>query len=373
MPDAGEEREAVTLAARLRARIRREGAVSFYEWMRAALYDEREGYYRRSDRARWGRGGDYRTSPERSVLFASTFARYFAALYEQLGRPAGFDVLEAGGGAGHFACGVLQTLERDEPQIFQRVRYIFEEASEDARNRAAAMLSPFDARIEFRRPGETAAPLESGVIFSNELLDAFPVYRAVVRGGRLRELFVGADEDGAFYWLEAEPSTPRLAQYFERAGVYPCEGRVVEVNLEAGEWIEKAARLVRRGFVVTVDYGDETENLYNASERREGTLRAFSGHAFGNVLERPGEQDLTATVDWTHLKRAGERAGLRTILHERQDSFLLRAGLLDRLERETTYAGDEAEIARLRLDAREMILPGGMGEHFQVLVQEKDA
>jgi len=358
------------LAERLGERVARAGAITFRDWMAAALYDEHAGYYRRRGLARWGRAGDYRTSPERTPLFAATFARHFASLFEQLGRPRVFHVVEAGGGAGHFARGVLRTLERDAPGAFDALRYVFDEASEDARLRAARLLEPYAARVEFRRLEEFETPLGACVIFSNELLDALPVHRVRARGGRLRELYVGLEAGGGFKWVEGEPSTPRLAEHFARAGVALEEGRTAEVCLDAEEWVARAARLAQGGFVVTVDYGAEASELYGAPHRRDGTLRAFSGHAFADdVLARPGEQDITATVNWTQVREAGERAGLRTLSLERQDAFLLRAGLLEQLELEGRFAGSEAELMRLRLGAREMILPGGMASHFQVLAQ----
>ena len=179
-----------TLAERLRRRIAREGALSFRDWMEAALYDERDGYYRRRARARWGRAGDYRTSPERTPLFAATFARYFATLYEELGRPPTLHLVEAGGGAGHFAAGVLRTLERDAPALFGALRYVFDEAGEDARERAAQLLAPFAGRVEFRPIESIGEPPAFCVVFSNELLDALPVHLVRVRAepGRLSRL-----------------------------------------------------------------------------------------------------------------------------------------------------------------------------------------
>lgn len=340
--------------------------------MHAALYDERDGYYQRRGAERWGRAGDYRTSPERSVLFAATFARHFAILFDELKRPPTLHMLEAGGGAGHFAHGVLHTLRRNAPHVFQSLRYIFDESSEDSRARAATLLAPFAGRVEFRCVEELTRPLEAVIVFTNELLDAFPIHRVVKRDGELREMSVGVGEGENFVWVEQKPSTPRLAEHFARLGVTLAEGQLAEVNLDAEEWMKRAARIVGRGFVVSVDYGDEAELLFGASHRREGTLRAFRGHELtADVLREPGTQDLTTTVNWTHLRTVGESEGLETVALERLDSFLLRAGLLEQLERETAQAADEAEVASLRLDAREMILPGGMASHFQVLVQRK--
>jgi SAM-dependent MidA family methyltransferase len=340
--------------------------------MRAALYDEREGYYQRRGAERWGRAGDYRTSPERSALFAATFARHFTKLYEELGSPPVLHLLEAGGGAGHFAHGVLRTLRRDAPHVFGALRYHFDETSADSRERAAALLSEFADRIEFHHASSIERPLEAAIVFSNELLDALPVHRVIALDGSLRETYVGLDDDGGFAFVEGNLSAPCLAQHFERMGVTLTEGQVAEVNLEAGEWIARVAGVVGRGFVVTVDYGDEAENLFMAPHRRAGTLRAFRGHSFvEDLLCCPGEQDLTTTVNWTQISDEGESAGLKTVLLERLDAFLLGAGLLEQLELESAEACGEVEVMSLRLDAREMILPGGMASRFQILVQKK--
>lgn len=360
-----------SLAERLRERIKLAGAISFRDWMQAALYDEREGYYCRADLPRWGRAGDYRTSPERSPLFAATFARYFATLYEELGAPQVFWIVEAGAGAGHFAEGVLESLQRWYPHVFAATRYVFDEASEDAKRRAQLRLAPFAKRLEFRRLCEMETASIEGIIFANELLDAFPVHRVRMRDGKLFELYVRADEAGAFCWVEAEPGTSRLQEYLARPGFDLFEGQTAEINLEAEDWIARAASVLKRGYLITVDYGAEAAELYQAPQRTEGTLRAFHRHQFAeDPLARPGEQDLTTSVDWTHIRRAGEDAGLRTISFERQDQFLLRAGLLEQLERRVVEMRSEAEAAVLRSSARTLVLPGGMSESFQVLVQK---
>jgi SAM-dependent MidA family methyltransferase len=214
--------------------------------------------------------------------------------------------------------------------------------------------------------------LPVGVIFANELLDALPAHRVRWRGGRLRELCVGLDAAGQFAWVECEPTTPRLGAHFARLGVELEEGQAAEVNLAAEEWLARAASAFARGYVVLVDYGAEASQLYNPTLRPEGTLRAFQRHQLSaDALARPGEQDLTTTVNWTQMRRAAEDAGLRLAAYARQDEFLLRAGLLDQLERMSARLATEAERVALRVSTRDLILPGGMGESFQVLVWEK--
>lgn len=361
------------LGLRLRERIKREGLMTFRDWMAAALYDPADGYYQRRDLPRWGQAGDYTTSPQRSPLFAATFARYFVQLYEELGAPGSWTIIEAGAGAGHFASGVLETLRRHYPKIFAATRYVIDEQSADAIERARVRLAPFNERIEFRRLSEWSAPADAAVVFANELLDAFPVHRVIMRGGQLLEFYVGCNETSDFVWVESQPSTPCLATYFEQLGVRLAEGQVSEVNLAARDWTARAAKLFRRGFLITVDYGAEADDLHTAAaDRRAGTLRAFHRHQLtDDVLARPGEQDLTTTLDWTAIRNVGAEAGLQTILLERQDKFLLQAGLLEQLELLSAATQSEAEIAILRASARDMILPNSMSASFQILIQKK--
>jgi SAM-dependent MidA family methyltransferase len=370
-PDAEQDR-ANHFAGSLRERLRREGAISFRDWMQIALYDESGGYYARRDLKRWGRAGDYRTAPERSLLFAATFARHFASLYEELGAPKSWTIIEAGAGAGHFARGVLETLRRDYPRAFAATRYVIDEVSADGRERPGKLLTEFADHVEYRRISEIREPVNEGIVFANELLDAFPVHRVTVRDGKLLELYVGVDEAEKFVWVEREPSTLQLAAYLIRSGVELSEGQFAEINLEVEGWMKSAASVFNRGYLVLVDYGAEASELYGLAHRREGTLRAFHQHRFvDDVLARPGEQDLTTTVDWTNVRRVGEKLGLKTVSFERQDAFLLRAGLLNQLERMAAETQNETGALILRSGVRELILPGGMSESFQVLVQKR--
>ncbi len=364
--------DSAALLARLRARIEQTGPLTCRDWMDAALYDERAGYYARTDLMRWGRTGDYRTSPERSPLFAATCAHYFAQLYTELSAPEHWTIIEAGAGGGHFAAGVLDTFAHEHPDLLRATQYVIDERSTDAQARARELLAAHAGQVEFCSLFELAAPVRAGLLFANELLDALPVHRVVQRGGRLRELYVGLDRAGDFGWVEGEPSTPRLAEHFARLRVLLAEGQAAEVNLAADEWIAHAAQALERGYIILFDYGVEAAKLYDARQRPDGTLRAFHQHQLSNdVLARPGEQDLTTTVNWTQIKQAAAAAGLRTTLYSRQDEFLLRAGLLAQLERLSARLASEAERIALRLSAREMILPGGMSQSFQVLVLQK--
>lgn len=339
--------------------------------MEIALYEERVGYYQRSDIRRWGRSGDYRTSPETSVLFAAVFARFFANVYDELGAPPEFTIVEVGGGTGEFAATMLDTLREQFPHVLDKTRYVFDEISSDSRERAAERLSRFQGLLKFSHLHELDG-IESGVIFSNELFDAFPVHRVGMFNEQLVEFYVAVGEAEDFNWVTGKLSTPlRMLGYIERFNIQLSEGQIIEINLDMEEWFQQAANKLQRGYVVTVDYGAERLELYGPG-RFEGTLRAFKGHQFATeVLEDPGSQDITTSVDWTAAMDFGREFGFVTERLERQDRFLMEFGLLEELERRAAAALTEAERASLRTGAREMILPGGLAQSFQVLVQKK--
>jgi SAM-dependent MidA family methyltransferase len=356
----------VSLAERLRELIRREGSITFHDWMRAALYDPSGGYYQRADRKRWGREGDYRTSPERSELFAATFARYFVKLAEEFDE---FTIVECGAGDGRFAAGVLRTLRDQFPSRFASAQYVVYELSDDARRRAQERLSEFGEHVRFC---SECVSVKSGIYFSNELLDAFPVHRVVMDEGRLSEFYVDVDSDGHFVWSTGPLSTPRLEEFVNAYSIELASRQTIEINLGIDDWFSVVAAKLERGYVVTVDYGAEADELFDPALRPDGTLRGFSRHGFvDDLLAEPGEHDLTTSVNWTQVKAVGEKLGLSVLNFTSQDKFLLNAGLLDQLQYRLDQAETEAEKVSLTTGAREMILPGGMASSFQVLVQKR--
>src|SRR6185369_12113876 len=176
----------MTLADRLRDRIKRDGPITFHDWMQTALYDESDGYYRR-ERIRQGRSGDYRTAPETSPLFGATFANYFARCYSQLGAPSDWTIFEIGAGRGDFAHTLLATLRQNCSDVFAATHYLIDEIGDETRHAAARKLGEYSDCVQFRSLAEATPPV-TGIVFSNELLDAFPVHRVIGRQGALREL-----------------------------------------------------------------------------------------------------------------------------------------------------------------------------------------
>jgi SAM-dependent MidA family methyltransferase len=360
-----------TLAAELAERIRQEGKIAFRDWMAAALYHPTLGYYNRTDLKRWGRAGDYRTSPERSELFAASFARYFATLYDRMHRPSSLTIVEMGAGDGRFASRVLDALEDKYPTVFNATRYAVVELSEDARLRITEELQRFVGRVDFECGSELKS-IQSGIVVSNELLDAFPVHRVISLGGVLKELYVTVQGDFDFDWSTGELSSSRLREFCRNHLPVLSEGQIVDVNLGIEDWFGNVAENLLSGYLITVDYGAESEDLYHRPERHRGTLRAFRRHEFvDHVLEMPGEYDITSTVDWSYVKLEGQRHGFEVEEFAPLDRFLMRVGVLEELEARLEATSSDVEKSCLTTAAREMILPTGMAGSFQVLVQKR--
>lgn len=360
----------MNLEERLRERIRREGPISFYEWMKAALYDERDGYYC-TDRVRQGRAGDYRTAPEMSPLFGAAFANYFRKSYFDLGAPPSWTIVEIGSGTGDFAHDVLRSLQTNFPNVFNATQYIIDEVSPDAQSQALSKLAPFKDRVQFRALSELSEPLPHALIFSNELIDAFPVNRVIGRGGGVKELRVALSDAGQFAWVEWKLYGP-VAEYCDQIKLQLAEGQIYEVNLRAEQFLSLAAKSLREGLLITIDYGAERHELLSDPNRFSGTLRAFRKHQFvDDILSRPGEFDLTTTIDWTQIIEAGQRHGLETIRFQRLNEFLMGEEALAEIISAASLVADPAERFKLNRNALELIKSDGMAAAFQVLVQRK--
>jgi SAM-dependent MidA family methyltransferase len=364
-PQTGEHARALTEL--LAQRIHAAGPIPFDEFMHDCLYHPVHGYYSRANAARFG---DYYTSVDVHPIFGRLLVRQFAEMWELLGSPRPFVVAECGAGVGRLAGHILDFSARSFPAFYGAIQYVTVERGEGRRAEHSAQLAAHVAAGRASSAAELPRPIAAGCIFSNELLDALPVHRVVVEHGTLREIFVGWD-GARLTEVSGEPSTPALAQYFQEQGIALGEGQQAEVCFEACDWIENAGRSLQRGFVLTIDYGHEARALYSERHNR-GTLLAYRDHAVSeDILYAPGEQDLTAHVNFTALDLWGRRAGLARTGLVTQSQFLVALGRGN--EFADLYEPGETEIEKLRvrLLLKNLIHPEGLGEKFQVLVQRK--
>jgi SAM-dependent MidA family methyltransferase len=354
----------------LEAEIAARGPIPFARFMELCLYHPRFGYYTRG--LGGGGGRDYVTSSGLHRAYGALVARQAEDMWRRLGRPEPFLFAEFGPGEGYFAADFLQEAARLEG-FSRALRYVLVETSpvlaarQKARLAGRAAVPPVwltDEQLEARAGF-------SGCLFANEVLDAFPVHRVIGTPGGPREIHV-ALRDGRLVEEPGPLSSDALARFLAEAGIAPAEGQEVDLNLAAPCWLSWAVRLPRRGYVLIVDYGQEARVLYQPVRRR-GTLLAYHRHlVHEDFLARPGEQDLTAHLDFTALRRSAEAAGARWLGAVSQARFLLALGALEFLQDGPEEAGLQpvaASIDRLREREalKELILPDRMGEKFTVL------
>jgi SAM-dependent MidA family methyltransferase len=347
-------------------RIRAAGPIPFSEFLRLALYHPEHGYYLTSEPAL-----DYKSSPNVHPVFGACLGRQLAEFWRLLGQPRGFTAFEAGAGSGRLAADLLAYLSAAEPELYAVIRYVTQDVSlqgPQARQRLLSTGAPAE-KIEIASELPEAAEIE-GCILSNELLDALPFERVRRRDGRLLELRCGVNTEGRLVDVETEPS-PQIDAHFAAAGVKPSEGCDAEVMLEAPRWVERAARALRRGYLLTLDYGYEAPELY-APWRTRGTLLTFYRHTSGeDPYARIGRQDITASVDFTAIRRAGEAAGLTTLGLTTQAQYLAALGIGEPLAQRPAPDALEAYYA-LRRAVIDLTDTSGLGR-IKVLLQAKDA
>ena len=356
------------LKAAILARIDRDGPITFRDFMEMALYAPNLGYYT-SRRENIGRAGDYVTSPEVSPVFGAVLGRQLREMWEVLGRPPEFDVVEAGAGNGTLCRDILRWSRVAAADFHDSLRYTILEAS-------PALVARQRETVEAESLAESVGwqpqlpDVVEGCILSNELLDALPVHRVIVRDGRLWEVYVAWD--GAAFREQPGPiSTPEIQAYFHRLGLLPGEGCHAEVNLAAAAWIGSAARALHRGFLISFDYGYEAGDLY-APWRMHGTLLCFYRHnPSDDAYVRIGRQDITSHIDFTTVRRVGEEAGLRTVGLVPQSEFLMNLGLPDALPAIGEGGTNLEEYYVRRRAVVELADPAGLGR-IKVLVQAKN-
>ena len=363
MPDAP-----TLLATMLTERIRAWGPITFAKYMDACLYDPQHGYYTRAEQMP---RRDYFTSVDTSPIFGRLLARQFQEMWVQLGRPAEFLLVEPGAGTGALAAQVLDFTAESFPEFYGALQYVAVECS--ASRRIAAVAGSLALHLtakHFAMVSDMPAQIACGCIFSNEFFDALPVHRLVIEGDELREIYVGLGANGLCEQF-GPLSSPELAGYITEQGVTLQEGQLAEVGLEACAWIAEMGARLGRGFVLTIDYGHEAQELYDERHMR-GTLLAYEKHrASENFFRAPGQQDLTAHVNFTALERHGARAGLKRTGLMSQSNFLLSLARYSDFAELQSPAMSETEQTRARLLFKTLIYPEGMGETFQILIQHK--
>ena len=370
----------------IREEIRQSGAIPFARFMELALYCPETGYYERN-RDNVGRRGDFITSVSTGSLFGELLAFQFAEWLEEL-RIANCElrIIEAGAHDGKLAADILSWLKNHRPKLFREIEYWILEPSLTRQQWQQKTLKPF-ANVRWfadfeNLKLETKNSKLPGVLFGNELLDAFPVRRLGWDAKAKNWFEWGVTLAGEkFIWTRMSGSL--APSDGERAGVRGCDpsaichlpsallsvlpdGYVVEASPAAENWWRDAVGVLSHGKLLTIDYGFTAEEQFSPA-RLNGTLRTYHHHHVSDdLLAQPGEQDLTAHVNFSAIQKTGEEAGLKTELFCTQPQFLTR--ILQKAVKEKSFADWNAPRAR---QFQTLTHPEHLGRAFRVLVQSR--
>ncbi len=353
-------------------RINKVGRLTFADFMTACLYEPGLGYYTSPGR-KVGAEGDFYTSMNVHLMFGRLIAKEICRMWETLGSPEIFSIVEVGAGAGQLAKDILDTIAELNSPFYSLLTYRLIEKEPTLKEAQQEKLADHVSHLDWHTPEELAGGTFkfTGCLLSNELVDAMPVHLVEMTPAGLMEVYVSAI-DGEFGEMLDEPSTPELAEYLKDSQVSLMAGQRAEINLAAIGWLGSVAMALEKGFVLTIDYGYQADELY-APMRKNGTLLCYYQHTtVENPYMRVGLQDITSHVNFTALIKKGKEFGLHKAWFGEQYRFLLGAGLMEEMMALEKSGASETELLKTRLALKKLMLPdGGMGDTFRVLIQAK--
>jgi SAM-dependent MidA family methyltransferase len=350
---------AMELSAIIKQRIASEGPVSFHDFMEMALYYPELGYYNRPD-DQIGENGDFYTSSSLTSIFGAMIAKQLEEMWRLTGESE-FTIVEYGAGSGLLCQDILAYLKNN-LRLYDQLHYAIIEKSYSLRERQKKHLAE---KVGWYNSIRELGPV-TGCILSNELIDNFAVHQVVMEDD-LMEVFV-ADGDGFVEVLR--PADQRLKDYLAEFNICLPKGFRTEINLEARDWMESAAATLRKGFIMTIDYGYSAENYYHKN-RSQGTLVCYHQHRVNDQpYERIGSQDITCHVNFSALCRWGHQNGLSCCGLVSQAQFLLSLGFHDHLRNTCTAEQDVVQLAMAQARLTHALLID-MGTKFKVLIQQK--
>jgi len=366
---------AVSLRQQIEREIRDRGSIPFSRYMELCLYDPAAGYYS-SHAEQFGKAGDFYTSSDVHAVFGRLLARQFEEMWQALDRPSQIEIVELGPGRGLFARDVLDWSKKKFPDFFDALTFTLQESS------ATLLAKLQDTLREHMATGKAGvvedrhsegqpdglrcalAPEVPLIVFANEFFDALPIdilgtqgkLHLAIENNHLREI-----------WL---PPQAEELEFLDRYGVHPEANERIEVPLAAQRWMQQTCAAIFRGFLLIIDYG-YTRNEQLAGRYR-GTLMAYRHHsASPDPYQAPGEQDLTAHVNFTALIAACEPAGMRCESLRTQSQFLMGIGEKTQFADAFEDCRLPQELAKVALQLKHLVTPIGMGENFRVLMASR--
>ncbi len=335
--------------------------ITYQEYIDLALYDPQYGYYMKN-KEKIGSKGDFITSMNYSDIMGKMMAKWFEKQIEKNSLPPVF--CEIGAGNGRFAKAFME-------EWYSRPRaeltyFIIEKSPYHLRLQKEQFVN--DWNVKYAKNVEELEEF-SGVIFSNELFDAFPVHVIENKNGQLYEIMVSIEND-RLVEKKVPLSNEAIIQFIREYDIDISNGQRMEISLDMEEMVSAISSILTQGFLVTIDYGYSHEE-WQEPVRKDGSLRGYYKHKLvKDVLTHPGEMDITSHIHWDALEGTGEKYGLRKIKRWRQHEFLLSIGILEQLENHVD-PNPFSEVNKRNRAIRSLIMPQGISDSFHVLLQQK--
>lgn len=350
-----------TLKQKIIEKIKREGPITFETFMEMALYEPGLGYYA-SERTEIGRAGDFYTSPHLHPAFGAMIGKQIEEMWELMQRPGDFHILEIGAGAGYLCKDILDYLAK---RSSIPLTYIIVETNSHMKQKQEKRLEDFLDKVIWVSSFEAVKTVR-GCVLSNELLDAFPVHLIEMEDD-VKEIYVTASAD-SLVEMKNYLSTDAITDYVNEFSITFSRGYRTEINLRIKDWLKSIDKIISEGFILTIDYGYPAWDYYG-EHRDRGTLLSYRQHQVAeDAYQNIGEQDITAHVNFSSVKKWGEELGFKTLGFCQQGTFLIALGI-DEIMRELYETSPDYlfEVAKIK----RLIFPGTMGETHKVIVQYK--
>ncbi len=347
--------------------------ITFAQYMNLVLYHPEQGYYS-SGQVNIGSQGDFFTASSLGSDFGELLAEQLQEMSTIFDSSDSFTLVEVGAGNGNLTADILNYFKNNYADLYQKINYIIIEASPGLIEQQKKNLKEF-TQVTWKSWQDIPDSSIYGCIFSNELIDAFPVHKVTINNKKLQEIYV-TWQDNQLKEIIEEISTPDLLDYFQLIDIditqddYP-DNYCTEVNLQALDWLKIVANKLKKGYLLTIDYGYNASKYYHP-QRYQGTLNCYYQHRHHhNPYVNLGQQDITTHVNFTALEKQGKLLGLETVGLTQQGLFLMALGLGDRLSQLSDGNYSLPEILNRRDALHQLINPTGLGG-FNVLIQSKE-
>jgi SAM-dependent MidA family methyltransferase len=349
-------------------------SISFRDYMNMCLYQDGLGYYMMTD-SKIGKDGDFYTSSSIGPFMGQMLASQFAKYMTKLGASKPCTIAEWGSGTGKLALQILDELQLNYPDLYRIVSYEVIEVSPYHQQLQRDLLHTHMDKIRFIEADTwwNDPPLQHAIVFSNELLDAFPIHLVEKKNGQYHEVHVAYNQSSSLFVEVLQPirEDGELAAYITQYQINGAEGHRTEINIAADSWLRKVAPKLDSGMLITIDYGDVASELY-AEHRHQGSLMCYHQHlAHDNPYVHIGQQDITSHINFSSCIHVGLESGFTSHSYQTQRQFLIDQGILGKLQNHESNDPFHPVVKHNRA-IRQLLLGDTMSELFKVLIQHKE-